>query len=172
MNLSAVKSSEYHDFYSRYINILPENLDLIKGFISGKEHMISFLESIPNEKLNYQYLPEKWTVKEVIQHIIDTERILIHRCFRIAREDKTPLSGFDENQYIKPSGAHQKSIQNLIEEYVTNRNHSIVFLKSLSKEHLNFIGTASNHPISAKAVAFITLGHEKWHAHILKERYL
>jgi len=172
MNLSVINPSEYNDFYRGYMNSLPENLELINGYITGKEQMIRFFKSIPKEKLNYQYQPQKWTVKEVIQHIIDTERILMYRCFRIARNDQTPLSSFEENSYIKPSGANNKSISALINEYETNRNNSITLIKSLSDENLKFIGVASNSPLSARAIAFITLGHEIWHTTILKERYL
>ncbi len=172
MNLSEVKTSEYNDFYNRYINLLPKDLDLINGYITGKKTIIQFLKSIPKEKLNYKYQPKKWTVKEVIQHIIDTERILIYRCFRIAREDKTPLSSFEENFYVKPSGANNKSILELINEYETSRNNSITLIKSLSDENLKFVGIASNSPLSARAASFITLGHEIWHINMIKEKYL
>ena len=172
MKLSEVKATEYNNFYAGYIDPLPKDLELLEGFKKGKKSIIKFLKSIPDNKLNFKYQSRKWSVKEVIQHIIDTERIMMYRCFRIAREDKTPLSGFDENTYIIPSAANKKTITKLIDEYESNRNNSIVLINSLSDMNLRFIGESSNYPLSARAVAFITLGHEVWHKKIIKERYL
>lgn len=172
MKKADISTTEYNSYFEKYLGTLPENLELIDGFSTGKETLINFFLSIPKNKLTFRYQPEKWSVKEVFQHIIDTERIMIYRCFRIAREDKTPLSSFDENAYITPSEANKKTINALINEYTATRDNSIALLNSLSDKNLSFTGTASGFPLSARAVAFIILGHENWHTAIIKERYL
>ena len=152
--------------------MLPKSLHLIEGFETGFKTVDAFFKAIPKEKLTYRYAEGKWTVKEVFQHIIDTERIFMYRCFRIARHDKTPLAGFDQNDYIVPSNANNKSIERLLEEYQITRQYSILLLKSLSHQDLQSLGNASGYVTSARAAAFSTIGHEIWHINIIKERYL
>jgi len=164
--------SEYDDYYFRYINKLSNKTELRKGFESGKTTLIEFFKSIPKEKLTHRYQSEKWSVKEVLQHLIDTERIFMYRCFRIARRDIAALTGYDQNIYIKPSDANNKSLENLLDEFVQNRNHSISLLNSLTDEDLCFIGTASGNAMSARAAAFIVIGHDIWHMEIIDNKYL
>ncbi len=164
--------SEFDDYYLRYIDKLSIKTELRKGFEIGKDTIINFFTSIPEEKLTYRYAPEKWSVKEVLQHLIDTERIFMYRCFRIARLDKTPLAGYDQDIYMKPSEAHTKSLENLLEEFTLNRNHSISLLNSLSDEDLCFIGKSSGNAMSARAAAFTVIGHDIWHLEVIENRYL
>lgn len=164
--------SEFDIYYKRYIDKLPVDTELIDGFINGKSIVIHFFRQIPKEKQLHRYLPEKWSIQEVLQHLIDTERIFMYRCFRIARMDATPLAGFDQNIYIEPSGADQKTMDQLLHEYEINRNNSISLLSSLSDEHLSFIGNSNGGNMSARAAAFTIIGHDIWHMEIIKERYL
>ena len=172
MTKEDLTSEEYNPYYKVYINMIPKSLDLIEGFEVGFSNIESFFKSIPKEKLEYRYAEDKWTIKEVFQHIIDTERIFMYRCLRVARHDKTALSGFEQNDYIIPSKANSKSIETLLEEYRSTRQYSIVLLKSLSDEDLKCIGYASGNIMSARSAAFSTIGHEIWHMNIIKERYL
>lgn len=172
MTKQDLTSEEYNPFYKTYINMIHESVDLIDGFEMGFRNIEAFFKSIPNEKLDYKYADDKWTIKEVFQHIIDTERIFMYRCLRVARHDKTALAGFEQNDYIVPSKANSKSIASLQEEYRTTRQYSIVLLKSLSDEDLKCIGQASGNVMSARSAAFSTIGHEIWHMNIIKERYL
>tara|TARA_R110002033_G_scaffold148808_2_gene185912 strand:- start:32 stop:550 length:519 start_codon:yes stop_codon:yes gene_type:complete len=165
-------AEEYNPFYSTYINMVPIELDLIDGFQAGFKNVQDFFKSIPKDKLEYKYADGKWTIKEVFQHIIDTERIFMYRCLRVARQDKTPLAGFEQNDYIVPSRANSKTIESLLEEYQITRKNSIVLLKSFSNEDLKCIGTASGNVMSARSAAFSTIGHEIWHINVIKERYL
>jgi hypothetical protein len=165
-------AKEFNPFYSTYINMLPNELDLIDGFEAGFKNVQDFFRSIPKEKLEYKYAADKWTIKEVFQHIIDTERIFMYRCLRVARRDKTPLAGFEQNDYIMPSKANSKTIESLLEEYRVTRQYSIILLKSFSDEDLKFIGIASGNVMFARSAAFSTIGHEIWHMNIIKERYL
>lgn len=172
MTIKDLKPSEYSPFYKGYLEMIPEEIELIEGFYLGLKNVVDFFNSLPNNKLEYKYADGKWTIKEVFQHIIDTERIFMYRCFRISRHDVRPLSGFEENDYIKPSSANKKSLEALLEEYQAVRLNTIILLKSLSENDLKFIGTANGNNLSARAAAFIILGHELWHLKIIKERYL
>ena len=172
MKVIDLKSNEFNPYYGSYISKVPHAWELKSGFEIGEQAIINFFKSIPTEKLEYRYAEGKWTIKELFQHIIDTERVMMHRCFRIGRRDKTPLPGFEQNDYVLPSNANEKSLNALIEEYQVVRKNSIGLLNSLSSEDLNFIGTASGGNMSARATAFITLGHEIWHTDIIKMRYL
>jgi uncharacterized damage-inducible protein DinB len=164
--------SEFDDYYFRYIDKLSNKIELRKGFRTGKEAVIDFFESIPKEKLTHRYQSGKWSIKEVFQHIIDTERIFMYRCFRIARQDKTALAGYDQDDYITPSGADEKTIANLLNEFTTNRNHSISLLDSLTDENICFVGNASGNAMSARAAAFTIIGHDIWHMEVINNKYL
>lgn len=172
MTIKDLNKNEFNPFYENYINKLTQNLDLREGFIIGKEQVYDFFNAIAEDKLLYKYASDKWTIKEVFQHIIDTERIFIYRCFRISRGDKTSLMSFDQNIYIKPSKANQKSIKQLLDEFVTTRDYSISLINSLSDDDLKTIGISSDSNMSARVAAFIIIGHETWHINIIKERYL
>ncbi|MEP3838538.1 MAG: DinB family protein [Algibacter sp.] len=172
MKVTDLTSKEYNPFYETYISKVSGEISLIEGFMKGKIQVEDFFKSIPQDKLEYRYAEDKWSIKEVFQHIIDNERVFMYRCFRIARHDKTPLTGYEQNDYILPSGANKKTISSLIEEYQVVRQNFIVLLKSLSSQDLEVIGTASGSAMSARAAAFITIGHEIHHINIIKERYL
>ena len=172
MKKSALDPIEFNEYYGLYIHKLADDTDLIEAYETGKQKVIDFFKGIPESKLNYRYETEKWSVKEVLQHLIDTERIFMYRCLRVARNDKTALAGFDQNIYIEPSGAANKTIDALLNEFEINRTNSIELLKSLSEEHLKYIGSASGFDLSARAAAFIIPGHDIWHMEIVKERYL
>ncbi|MFG6685955.1 DinB family protein [Mariniflexile sp. HNIBRBA6329] len=172
MTISELQTTEYHTFYSNYLALVPKDLSLIDGFKDSSQDIIDFFQNIPAIKLNYAYANEKWNVKEVFQHLIDTERVFQYRCFCMARQDKTSLPGFEQNDYISPSNAKNKSLESLIEEFKTVRQSFIALLNSLNDEDLKCIGVANGNAMSARAAAFIILGHYQWHIDIIKERYL
>ena len=172
MKITDINPTEYSNFYANYLGLIPKDLSLIDGFTDGFKQVSDFFENIPAVKLNHAYAHEKWSVKEVFQHLIDTERVFQYRCFCIARADKTPLPGFEQNDYIVPSNAKNKSLEALTDEFKTVRLSFLALLKSLSKEDLLCVGNANGNPMSARAAAFITLGHYEWHIKIIKERYL
>jgi len=172
MKSTDLQPNEFNPFYGGYIDKVSKTQELKSGFELAKTNIINFFKSIPEDKLEYRYAAGKWTIKEVFQHIIDNERIMMYRCFRIARRDKTALAGYEQDDYILPSKANEKSLETLIEEYKIVREHSINLLHSLSAEDLEFIGVSSGNNMSARATAFITLGHEIWHVDIIKLKYL
>lgn len=172
MKITDLAKTEYHNYYASYINLVNHDLALVEAFKSGEQDVISFFKTIPEAKLNYRYAEGKWSVKEVFQHLIDTERVFMYRCFRIARHDQTAIEGFEQDNYIKPSKADSKSLNELITEYQSVRQSFIVLLSSLTTEDLANMGNANGVPSSARACAFIILGHEKHHINVLNERYL
>ena len=170
MKKQELQPTEFNEFYTGYLSKIPDNTSLKKGFEDDKENVIKFFSSISKDKLEYRYQPGKWSIKEVLQHIIDTERIFMYRVLRIARKDITPIEGFDQDIYIKPSGANDKTIEALLEEFKTTRLYSINLLNNISNENLCSIGVANNSPASARACAFILLGHSVWHMDIINKK--
>lgn len=172
MKITEIIPSEYSDYYSNYLSLVPKDVTLMNDFNEGFKYVVTFFESLPENKLNYAYANGKWTVKEVFQHLIDTERVFQYRCFCIARQDQTPFPGFEQNDYIEPSNAKDKSLEALIVEFKSVRYSFITLLGSFKKEDLLCVGNVNSHAMSARAAAFIVLGHYNWHIKIIKERYL
>jgi len=171
MNSSQLSIGEYLPYYATYIN-KANCSDLINGFEDSLVNTLSFFDSIPNEKFEYQYAQGKWTIKDIIQHIVDAERVFTYRALCFAREDRTPLPSFDENNYAKVSNANSRSAQSLINEYEALRQSTISLFKSFSNEVLINIGIASGGEMSVRAIGFVIIGHEKHHIDVIKERYL
>ncbi|MGB0880729.1 MAG: DinB family protein [Polaribacter sp.] len=172
MTRSELNSTEYNEYYAKYIDKIDLKTDLNNGFEDDKKMVIDFFSSVPKEKLDYRYQPEKWSIKEILQHLIDTERIFMYRLLRIARKDTTALAGFDQDIFIESSKANAKTLEALLREFTITRLYSINLLQSISDENLQNMGTASNSAVSARACAFILLGHSIWHINIIKERYI
>lgn len=172
MTKNILSPQEFDPYYWRYIDKLSNKTTLLDSFILGKGSVIRFFKNIPADKRNYAYATGKWTCKEVLQHLIDTERIFQYRCFRIARNDKTELAGFEQNNYIEPSSANLKIMDALIEEFSVVRESSISLLNSLHDKDLKNIGMANGGKMSARAAAFTISGHEIWHMEIISKRYL
>jgi len=172
MTKAELKSNEYNAYYENYISQVSNETTLIGGLEEDKKMVIDFFSSIPKEKLEYRYQPEKWTIKELFQHLIDTERIFMYRLLRIARKDETALPGYEQDDYVVPSEANNKSLEELLEEFSITRMYSINLINSISEDNLKNFGTASNSPTSARACGFILLGHSVWHINIINERYL
>jgi uncharacterized damage-inducible protein DinB len=169
---SQLQPTAYNSYYARYLDLLHPKINIREAFKSSGNEVLSFFNSIPKDKEEYKYEKGKWSIKEVFQHIIDTERIFAHRCFRIARKDKSYLTGFDQNIYIEQSKANDKKMKDLLEEYQITRMFTNSIVNSLSDEDLQILGNASGGVMSAAAAAFIILGHEQWHINIIKDRYL
>ncbi|MBC7642527.1 MAG: DinB family protein [Flavobacterium sp.] len=171
MNSDQLTENEYAIFFSNYINIL-ENVNLQEELEICLHDFIRFVQNIPLDKFDYRYDDNKWTIKEIIQHLIDAERIFQYRALRISRADKTPLPGFNENDYVNNSSGNSRSIQDLLTEMAVVRQSTLSLYKSFSNEQLILIGNASNNEISVRAIGFIIIGHQKHHQKIFLERYL
>ncbi|AEM72102.1 hypothetical protein Murru_3081 [Allomuricauda ruestringensis DSM 13258] len=171
MVLSELPSSEYNPFYQTYIMALG-NVDLMEELKKGKDNFLTLLEQIPEEKLYYAYAEGKWSLAEVLVHVIDTERIFQYRALCIARNDKTPLPGFDQDTYVPYSNADNRSKKSLMEEYKAVRDSTIFLFNSFDEETIKRVGVASGSKMSVRALGFIISGHQAHHIRILRERYL
>lgn len=171
MNSNQLPVNEYSQFNATYIKAI-ENVELIEELEISLHDFIKFVQNIPLDKFDYRYAEGKWTIKDIIQHIIDTERIFAYRALRISRNDKTPLPGFEENEYVENTIANGRSIQELLTEFSAVRHSNLLLFKSFSDEQLTRMGTASNHPISVRAIGFLMIGHQKHHQRVFQERYL
>ncbi len=167
-----LEEKDCHPYYMRYITKVPAEAELRETFKVGKLNVMQFFEQIPEDKWTYRYGSDKWSIAEVLQHLIDTERIFMYRCFRLARKDSTAMAGFNQNWYMDPSEASSKARESLIKEYEAQRDSSISLLHSLNNNHLTFVGTADGVALSARAAAFTVLGHEIWHMETIKNNYL
>lgn len=171
MNSLDLNSSEYNNYYQPYIAILG-NVELLMALKSGLDTFTSFIAQIPEEKFKYAYDAHKWSVAEVLVHLIDTERIFQYRALRFARNDKTPLFGFNQDLYIPNSSANSRSKNSIVSEYTAVRKSTITLFESLNAEELLRYGIASDSKISVRALGFIICGHLQHHKNILNERYL
>lgn len=162
---------DYGAFYEGYVsNIIAKNLH---EAVSIYSHILTlFYLNLPNEKADYSYAPNKWSLKDLLQHIIDTERIMSYRLLRIARNDQTPLPGFEENDYAVSAKACNRNFDSLKEEMQTIRKSTDLLISSLTEEQLSNAGTASKQRATANAIGYIILGHLLHHKKIIEERYL
>lgn len=171
MKSTQLPVNEYAAYYAPYVNSLGE-VNLIEELEISLHDFIRFVQNIPMDKFEYRYAEGKWNIKEIIQHVIDTERIFGYRALRISRNDQTPLPGFDENDYVNNTEAANRSIQDLLTEFSAVRHSNLFLFKSLSEEQLKRVGTASNAVVSVRAIGFIMIGHQKHHQKVFEERYL
>ena len=171
MRPSQLSESEYSIFNATYIKAAGE-VDLIEELEICLHDFIRFVQNIPMDKFDYRYAEGKWTIKEIIQHIIDTERIFAYRALRISRNDSTPLPGFDENIFAQNTAGNARSLQDLLTELSAVRHSNLLLFKSFSEDQLKRVGIASENPISVRAIGFMLIGHQKQHQKVFEERYL
>lgn len=169
--MSNVDLSRVYSYFHRYINLVTED-DLEKAFEKHQGDLVSFLKNIPKEKWNYRYAEGKWSIKEVVQHIIDAERVFSYRALCFARKDQTPLPSFDENIFAANAKADGRTKKDLIKELKVVQESSALLFTSFDEEQLEQPGIASNNPTYVKGIAYILLGHALHHKKILEERYL
>jgi len=158
-------------FYHNYINQVTEN-DLMEALKNQTPALLKFLNDIPEDKRDYRYAEGKWTIKEVLQHIIDGERIFSYRGLCFARKDMTPLPSFDENSYADNAKTENRKWDDLIEEFKAVRKATEILFASFDEEQLETEGIASSHSNYVRGIGFIIVGHANHHVRITKERYL
>jgi uncharacterized damage-inducible protein DinB len=172
MKASQLQPNEYASYYANYINQVSDEYSLTEELEISVHHLIKFVQNIPLDKFDYRYAEGKWTIKDIILHLIDAERIFTYRALRFARNDKTALASFDENEYVEEAQANKRSIQDLLTELLIVRQGTLALFKSLNEEQLLRIGTASNNPMSVRALGFVIIGHQNHHQRVFEERYL
>jgi uncharacterized damage-inducible protein DinB len=172
MKVSQLDPNEFFSYFETYTKLVSNEYTLLEELEISLHRLIKFVQDIPMDKFDYRYAEGKWTIKDILQHIIDCERIFVYRALRFARNDKTNLPGFEENDYANETDANNRSIMELLTEFSAVRNATLLFFKSLSEVQLKRIGTANNNPVSVRAIGFIIIGHQNHHINVFKERYL
>jgi hypothetical protein len=162
--------TEYADFYANYISKVPGS-DVLRVLESQRLQMLQLFAGRSERDGSFRYAPGKWTVKEVLGHITDTERIFTYRALRIARDDQTPLPGFEQDEFVRNGGFGERTLADLAEEFGMVRNASVALFRSFQKEAWPRRGVASEKEVTVRAMAFITAGHQIHHRLILEERY-
>jgi hypothetical protein len=159
------------DFHKRYVEHVKE-YDVLDALIISSKETLKLVRSIPETKGDHSYAPGKWSIKELLCHMMDTERILAYRALRFARNDKTPLSGFEENDYAPQANAGNRTIKKIADEMERLRQTTYDLFVNLTPEMLQRSGMANNLELSVINLGYIISGHESHHRKILKERYL
>ena len=163
---------EYAPYAKRYIGLLPDDGRVLEHLGENLKQTCRFLSLLGEEKLLYRYAPDKWTIKEIVLHIADDERIYTYRALRFARNDRTELPGFDQDSYALYSDANQRTLDDLLGELATVRAATLSFFNSLSDEALARVGVADDNVMSVRAIAYHIAGHELRHMNIIRERYV
>jgi len=164
-------AEEYAPYYGQYIDKVPDG-DLLALLESQIHSVKSVIGSVPESRAQHAYAPGKWTIKEITGHLADCERVFSYRALRIARADPTPLPGFDQNIWMPPAGFNDRTLANVLDEWILVRQASVALFSGLPAEAPARRGTANNNEISVRALAYIAHGHVTHHLGVLKERYL
>ena len=172
MKLISKPTSAVPDFYQHYIDVVPEDGQLLRHLSDILLETEALISSLTEEKLLYRYAPNKWSIKDLMLHLADCERVIIYRATRIVRGDKTNLPGFDEEAFAAAAQADKRPIAVIMEELKAFRQASIVFIGNLTEEELDKTGAANGYPLSVRLLVNHLYGHHKHHLNIIKERYL
>jgi uncharacterized damage-inducible protein DinB len=165
------EKTEYNEYYDRYVSLVDET-EIVSAFENQLSEMQKLFQEISEEKSAFAYAEGKWTIKEVVGHLIDGERIFDYRALRISRGDETPIEGFEQDDYVENAPFNEYKLSDLVKEFELVRQSSILFFRHLKETDWTRTGIASDSPVSVRALAFIMVGHVRHHANILRERYL
>ena len=158
-------------FYHTYVKLV-ENENLFDALTDNTNETTAFLRSLPAEKWDYRYAEGKWTIKDLVQHVIDTERIFAYRALCFARGESASLPGFDEKAYAAASGATERTSEALLNEWQAVRTATELLYQSFNDSQQKQTGTANNSAVSVEGIGFILVGHVLHHLQVLRERYL
>ena len=164
-------ASEYEAYYTDYIAGVPDG-DVVQALERQGREMTEMLARVPETRGDFAYAPGKWTLKEVLGHVADAERVFSYRALRIARADPAPLAGFDENAWVPTSGAKARTMADLLGEFQAVRAATVALFRHLPAEAPLRRGTANNKEVSVRALAWIAVGHALHHQRLIRERYL
>ena len=163
-------ADEYGAYYGKYIDPMSETdaLEAIRNQIAGTTRLLG---AVPEARASHRYAPGKWSIKQVVCHMSDVERVMSYRALRVGRGDATPLPGFDENIYAESCGADARTLADLVDEFRAVRAATIALFASFDEAALTRRGTASENPVTPRAIAWIIAGHERHHVGLFRERY-
>ncbi|MDA8015845.1 MAG: DinB family protein [Thermoanaerobaculia bacterium] len=164
-------AEEYDPFYDGYIQTVPDG-DIVDRLASELDSGLTFYGAVPKARRDYRYSDDKWTLREVLGHVLDTERIFSYRSMCIARGDQTALPGMDQDEYMAGADFGRRSWDSLMSEYEHLRRANLALVSSFGETELQRRGTASGLPISVRALVWILAGHEMHHRNVIQERYL
>lgn len=164
-------SSEYAHYYAGYVANVPKE-NIIETLNSQMHEFYTFINSIPGDKAFHAYAEGKWTIKQVIGHIIETERVFAYRGLAFSRRDKNPLPPMDEKEYVKFANYNSRTISNLANEYLAVRISTTHLFQNMTKGMISLKGTASGVEFTVRSIPFIIAGHERHHINMIKEKYL
>ena len=171
LSINRPDATEYAPYYERYVSLVPGG-DILASLGRQLDETLLLLGSISEERAGFRYAPGKWSIKELVGHLIDTERIFAYRALCFARGDKTPLPGYDQNDYVRGASFDEYSLNDLASEFAHVRRANLSLFKHLDGEALKRKGTASDNEMSVRALAYIIAGHELHHMNVLRSRYL
>lgn len=171
LTINRPDASEHVPYYGKYIALVPEG-DVLQALENQIADALALLRALPESKGDHRYGPDKWTIKEVIGHLIDAERVFAYRALRFARADATPLPGFDENTYVPAGSFGRRTLADLVNEWELVRRSNLAFFRGLAADAWDRRGAANDSPITVRALAWIMAGHGRHHVEILKARYL
>lgn len=164
-------ANEYAAFYKGYIDQVP-NEDIMAFLHTQKEKFVDFLKSLEGKDLSYRYAEGKWSVAEVVGHVLDTERVMAYRILRFSRNDKTPIPGFEQDDYVKNAHFNARSLASLVEEFESMRDSNLQLIKPLTEEQSMRTGEANGLILSVRALVYIIAGHLEHHWSLLRSKYL
>lgn len=167
-----ISPEEYAPFYEDYVQRAASRGDVLTAMPLQLDEMRSALGALTDSQARFKPGPAEWSIKEVVSHLIDTERVFSYRLFRISRKDKTPLSGFEQDDYVREFHADEIPLADLLEEFSLLRRSNILAVKNMKETSFAEIGTASGNPVSARALVYLLVGHVEHHMVSLKEKYL
>ena len=168
---TAPVAGEYAEFYAGYVARVPAG-DVVATLRDQLAETLALLRGVDPSRTTAGYAPGKWSIRDVVLHMSDTERVMGYRAMRIARADTTPLASFDENAWTPVAGANARTMDSLLAEFEAVRRSTIALLEGLPDAAWGRRGTASGKEVSARALAWIIAGHERHHVAIIRERYL
>lgn len=171
MRTSELRFPNPAPFYKGYIDVLDE-VELMDMLQRQLKNFPKFIESVPDNRLNFAYANKKWTIAQVLMHVLDAERVFQYRALRFSRGDRTPLPGFDQDLFAAGLNAQRRSKESMIEEYKNIRRSSIALFNDLDAKKLAQTGVASGLEWSVAKLGFVICGHQKHHRNIIRERYL
>lgn len=166
----APDASEYNSYYGRYISLVKTD-NIVSTLRDQIDQTLAILKRIDESRANHSYAPGKWSVKQLLGHMSDTERIFAYRALRISRNDKTPIEGFEQDDYVRSGPFQNVPWAELVDEFTTVRHATVPVFATLSEEAWSRRGTASGNEVSVRALAFIIAGHELHHRNVLREKY-
>jgi hypothetical protein len=164
------QAGEYAPYYDRYISLIQGD-DVLNTLDQQRREMMLLISCRDDEEGDFRYAPEKWSAKEVIGHVCDTERIFAYRALRISRADATPLEGFEQDDYVRNGPFAQRPLADLVEDFIAVRRATLSLLRNLDEAAWSRRGIANKNEVSVRALAYIIAGHELHHRRILEEKY-